>query len=106
MISWKTCHFSSQLTRGVNNRGQFISLRYFPNTALLLVRKSRLKVTFLLLILCLPSLGVPTTAVPSNSPNGGHACGGYSTRAFIEYWVQCRFLSRRHFDYLLESEVV
>ena len=49
MTSWKTCHFSSQLTRGVSNRGQFICVRYLPNAALLLVRKSRLMVTFLLL---------------------------------------------------------
>ena len=37
MTSWKTYHFSSQLTKGVNNRGQFICVRYLPNVALLLI---------------------------------------------------------------------
>ena len=37
MTSWKTCHFSSQPTRGVNNRCQFICVRYLPNATLLLV---------------------------------------------------------------------
>ena len=42
----------------MNNRGQFICVRYLPNAALLLVRKSRLMVTFLLLMLRFPSIGV------------------------------------------------
>ena len=51
MTSLKTCHFSSQLTRGVNNRGQFICVRYLPNAALMLVLKSCLMEIFLLLML-------------------------------------------------------
>ena len=51
MTSLKTCHFSSQLTKGVNNRGQFICVRYLPNAALMLVLKSCLMEIFLLLML-------------------------------------------------------
>lgn len=54
MTSLKTCHFSSQLTRGVNNRGQFICVRYLPNAALMLVLKSCLMEIFLLLMLRFP----------------------------------------------------
>jgi len=35
VTSWKTCHFSSQLIRGMNNRDQFICIRYLHNAALL-----------------------------------------------------------------------
>ena len=77
----ETCHFSLQLTRGMNNRGQFICVRYLPNAALLLVRKSHLMVTLLLLMLRFPSWGLSRTAFWSNSLNGRYTCGGYSTHA-------------------------
>ena len=107
MTSWKTCDFSSQLTRGVNNRGQFICVRYLPNAAFVACSQVTPHGNFFVVDVALSvHRGCHNNVVIGQPERWVCLWGAIILMHVSEYQVQRSFLSCRHFDYLLQSKVV